>query len=222
MTDATPAALPAVLIVHPDGAVARALAEEAARGGWARAEAAWDLAGALAVGPGRFDAAALDDATGPGVAEALREAGFAGPILALGGASAEVSDAMGKPFRLAEFLARLRRLLDAARAVDERSIPIGSFVFRPAARQLIGPAPDAVARLTEKEAAILVFLHDAGGAAVERQTLLSEVWGYNEQVDTHTLETHIYRLRQKIEADPARARYLVTEAGGYRLVAGAE
>ena len=88
-------------------------------------------------------------ATGPGVAEALREAGFAGPILALGGASAEVSDAMGKPFRLAEFLARLRRLLDAARAVDERSIPIGSFVFRPAARQLIGPAPDAVARLTD-------------------------------------------------------------------------
>ncbi|MDG2294137.1 MAG: helix-turn-helix domain-containing protein, partial [Paracoccaceae bacterium] len=54
---------------------------------------------------------------------------------------------------------------------------------------------------------------------VARDTLLHEVWGYNANVTTHTLETHIYRLRQKIEPDPTRASLLITESGGYKLVA---
>jgi DNA-binding response OmpR family regulator len=73
-------------------------------------------------------------------------------------------------------------------------------------------------RLTEKEAAILKFLYRAGARAVARQVLLNEVWGYNAGVSTHTLETHIYRLRQKIEPDPTNVRLLITEGGGYRLV----
>ena len=72
-------------------------------------------------------------------------------------------------------------------------------------------------RLTEKEAAILKFLYRAGGKPVPRQILLNEVWGYNSAVTTHTLETHIYRLRQKIEPDPTNSRLLLTEGGGYRL-----
>jgi DNA-binding response OmpR family regulator len=79
------------------------------------------------------------------------------------------------------------------------------------------PAKNRRIRLTEKEAAILKFLYRAGTRAVARQVLLNEVWGYNAAVTTHTLETHIYRLRQKIEPDPANARLLVTEGGGYRL-----
>ena len=74
-------------------------------------------------------------------------------------------------------------------------------------------------RLTEKETNILKFLYRAQSGVVARDVLLHEVWGYNAGVTTHTLETHIYRLRQKIEPDPSNARLLVTESGGYRLVA---
>jgi DNA-binding response OmpR family regulator len=73
-------------------------------------------------------------------------------------------------------------------------------------------------RLTEIEVAILKCLYRMGEKAVTREVLLDEIWGYNAEVATHTLETHIYRLRQKIEPDPSNAQILVTEAGGYRLV----
>jgi DNA-binding response OmpR family regulator len=73
-------------------------------------------------------------------------------------------------------------------------------------------------RLTEKETAILRYLYRAGKTPVPRDQLLTEVWGYNSGVTTHTLETHIYRLRQKIEKDPSNATLLVTEGGGYKLV----
>ena len=94
---------------------------------------------------------------------------------------------------------------------------IGPYTFRPAAKLLQEPVKNRRIRLTEKEAAILKFLYRAGTKSVARQVLLNEVWGYNAAVTTHTLETHIYRLRQKIEPDPANARLLVTEGGGYRL-----
>jgi DNA-binding response OmpR family regulator len=99
-------------------------------------------------------------------------------------------------------------------------IRIGPYEFSPEDKALRHGSADRRIRLTEKEAAILAFLHRKGARAVPRQELLSEVWGYNPAVTTHTLETHIYRLRRKIEADPAKARLLVTEAGGYRLAVG--
>ena len=72
-------------------------------------------------------------------------------------------------------------------------------------------------RLTDKETAILKYLYRAGDKVVSRDVLLDEVWGYNESVTTHTLETHVYRLRQKIEQDPSNVKILITEPGGYRL-----
>ena len=104
-----------------------------------------------------------------------------------------------------------------SRTARTRSSRIGPYTFRPAAKLLQEPAKNRRIRLTEKEAAILKFLYRAGTRSVARQVLLNEVWGYNAAVTTHTLETHIYRLRQKIEPDPANARLLVTEGGGYRL-----
>ncbi len=70
-------------------------------------------------------------------------------------------------------------------------------------------------RLTEKEVAILVTLKNADGKAVSRQRLLDEVWAYAQGVETHTLETHIYRLRQKIERDPAVPKIVITQEDGY-------
>jgi len=72
-------------------------------------------------------------------------------------------------------------------------------------------------RLTEKETNILKYLYRAGGKPVAREELLEEVWGYNSGVTTHTLETHVYRLRQKIEPERGTATLLMTEPGGYRL-----
>ena len=91
------------------------------------------------------------------------------------------------------------------------------YTFRPAAKVLQDTVKNRRIRLTEKECSILKFLYRAGGRPVARQVLLNEVWGYNAAVTTHTLETHIYRLRQKIEQDPANASLLLTEGGGYRL-----
>jgi DNA-binding response OmpR family regulator len=94
---------------------------------------------------------------------------------------------------------------------------LGPYTFKPSAKLLLTPDNKKV-RLTEKETSILKYLYRAGEQAVGRDILLHEVWGYNAGVTTHTLETHIYRLRQKIERDPSNAEILVTETGGYRLV----
>ncbi|WP_307718718.1 helix-turn-helix domain-containing protein [Azospirillum sp. B4] len=94
---------------------------------------------------------------------------------------------------------------------------IGPYEFRAVARVLRAGEDGTETRLTDKEAQILAYLYRAEGAIVSRERLLDQVWNYNEGVTTHTLETHIYRLRQKMERDPANAVLLVTEPGGYRL-----
>jgi len=70
---------------------------------------------------------------------------------------------------------------------------------------------------TEKENKILIFLAKFKGGVVSREYLLKELWRYHQEVETHTLETHIYRLRQKIEEDPLKPQVLKTHEGGYSL-----
>ncbi|HEX2255859.1 MAG TPA: helix-turn-helix domain-containing protein, partial [Afifellaceae bacterium] len=100
---------------------------------------------------------------------------------------------------------------------EDATFAIGRYTFKPAAKMLLDDNGGKI-RLTEKETAILKYLYRAGERTVTRDVLLSEVWGYNSGVTTHTLETHIYRLRQKIERDPSHAEILVTDSGGYKLV----
>ena len=179
----------------------------------------------------RFDAIILDvglpDGDGRDLCAALRKAGLRMPIIMLTGSDEEsdvvrglesgANDYIAKPFRLNELLARLRAQLRIFENSEDAVFTIGPYTFRPSAKLLQEPLRNRRIRLTEKEAAILKFLYRAGTKPVARQILLNEVWGYNAAVTTHTLETHIYRLRQKIEPDPANARLLVTEGGGYRL-----
>ena len=179
----------------------------------------------------RFDALILDvglpDGDGRDLCANLRRRGLRMPIIMLTGSDEETdvvrgleagaNDYIAKPFRLNELLARLRAQLRIFENSEDAVFTIGPYTFRPSVKLLQEPQRNRRIRLTEKEAAILKFLYRAGTKPVARQVLLNEVWGYNAAVTTHTLETHIYRLRQKIEPDPANARLLVTEGGGYRL-----
>ena len=124
---------------------------------------------------------------------------------------------MAKPFRLPVLLARLRAQLRQHEQSEDAVFTIGPYTFRPSAKLLIHGGTKKKVRLTEKETSILKYLYHSGTNVVGRETLLREVWGYNVNVTTHTLETHVYRLRQKIETDPSKAELLVTEPDGYRL-----
>ena len=169
----------------------------------------------------------LPDVDGREAVRLLRKNGFKSPIIMLTGHDADSDTILGleagandyvtKPFRFAVLLARIRAQLRSHEASEDAVFPIGPYSFRPGTKLLVNERGSKV-RLTEKETAILRYLYRSGEKPVSREVLLQEVWGYNSGVTTHTLETHIYRLRQKIEQDPANAALLVTEAGGYKLV----
>ena len=151
------------------------------------------------------------------VAVNLREQGLSCPVLLLCDGDIQTAHpSITKPFRFSALLARLHGLNTHQGTGDGAAVKIGPYTFHPSAKLL--QSDSRKVRLTEKETNILKFLHASAGT-VPRDILLHEVWGYGPAVATHTLETHIYRLRKKIEQDPARAQILLTEDGGYRLSA---
>ena len=127
-------------------------------------------------------------------------------------------DCVMKPFKLASLLSCIRSHLHKHEQSETAEFTVGPYKFMPSTRQLIRIGNKNHVRLTDKESSILIYLFRAGNSAVSRDVLLNEVWGYTADVTTHTLETHIYRLRQKIECNPSAAKILITEPGGYRLV----
>ena len=157
----------------------------------------------------------------------MRKAGVKCPVIMLTAADSDADTILGlesgandyvtKPFKFAVLLARVRAQLRQHEQSEDAVFAIGQYTFKPASKLLVDEKDNKI-RLTEKETSILKYLYRSGDKVVSRDTLLHEVWGYNAGVTTHTLETHIYRLRQKIEADPSNAAILVTEPGGYRLV----
>ncbi len=223
-----------LLIVDDDAALRATLAEQLSLDGEfepAEASTAEEAEQMLASPTNRFDAVLLDiglpDGDGRELCTRLRRQGLKIPVIMLTGADGEqdvvrgldagANDYIAKPFRLNELLARLRAQLRVFDNSEDAVFLVGPYTFRPSAKLLMEQARNRKIRLTEKESAILKYLYRAGGKPVGRQILLNEVWGYNSAVTTHTLETHIYRLRQKIEPDPTNARLLLTEGGGYRL-----
>lgn len=170
----------------------------------------------------------LPDMDGRELCRLMRKQGVKCPVVMLTahdsdadtilGLDAGANDYVSKPFKFPVLLARIRAQLRQHEQSEDAVFTLGPYTFKPAAKILIAEN-DRKVRLTEKETNILKFLYRAQDGVVARDVLLHEVWGYNAGVTTHTLETHIYRLRQKIEPDPSNARLLVTESGGYRLVA---
>lgn len=169
----------------------------------------------------------LPDMDGREACKIIRRNGYKGPVIMLTAQTSEADTILGldsgandyvtKPFRFAVLLARIRAHLRQNEHSEDAMFKVGPYTFKPSAKLLLREDNRKV-RLTEKETAIIKFLLRAGEQIVSRELLLQDVWGYNAGVTTHTLETHVYRLRQKIERDPSHAEILVTEGGGYKLI----
>jgi DNA-binding response OmpR family regulator len=221
-----------ILIVDDDADMRDALVEQLALHEEFEAVAAESgTKGVQAAKVGHVDLVIMDvglpDVDGREAVRILRKNGFKAPIIMLTGhdtdsdtilgLEAGANDYVAKPFRFAVLLARIRAQLRQHEASEDAVFNIGPYTFRPSSKLLVNPKGNKV-RLTEKETAILRYLYRAGQRPVSREVLLQEVWGYNSGVTTHTLETHIYRLRQKVERDASTPSILVTEGGGYKLI----
>jgi len=222
-----------ILIVDDDAALRHSLAEQLElHEEFAVVQAETANRALEAAKQGYFDAILLDvglpDMDGRELCRLMRRSNIRSPIVmltsadtdsdAILGLDAGANDYVTKPFRLSVLLARIRAQLRQHEQSEDAIFTIGPYTFRPGAKLMLDASGRKKVRLTEKETSILKYLYRAGDRTVGRDALLNEVWGYNAGVTTHTLETHVYRLRQKIERDPARAEILVTEPGGYRLV----
>jgi len=205
-----------ILLAESDDVLRASLAEQLEREGYdVIAACNGQEADVSAREPLGFAIIGLSDAEQ--LAANLREQGLSCPILLLVGDDASSAfETLTRPFRFSALLARLHALNNHHAPSDDSAVRIGPYTFHPSAKLL--QADGRKVRLTEKETNILKFLHASSGT-VPRDILLHEVWGYSPAVATHTLETHIYRLRKKIEQDPAKAQILLTEGGGYRLSA---
>ena len=222
-----------VLLVEDDEALSQSLCEQLELHEEFDMSAVASGAEALqAIKTAHFDLIILDvglpDIDGTIVCRLMRRSGFKSPIIMLTGADSEADTILGldsgandyvtKPFQFSVLLARIRAQLRQHERSEDVVFSVGPYTFGPGAKLLIDNESNEKIRLTTKESATLKYLYRSANMVISRDELLSEVWGYNSGVDTHTLETFIYRLRQKIERDPSNPELLVTEPGGSRLV----
>lgn len=169
----------------------------------------------------------LPDTDGRDLCRLMRRQGIKTPVIILSGHGSDADMVLGldsgandyvtKPVRFRVLLARVHAQCRQFELSVDASFAFGPYTFRPSAKMLVDAETNRKLHLTAKEAAILKYLYRAGNRPVPREVLLDEVWGYRTGATTHTLETHIYRLRQKIERTPGATQMLVTEAAGYRL-----
>lgn len=132
------------------------------------------------------------------------------------GLDAGANDYIASPFKYGILVARLRAHLRQYELSEDAILRIGPYVFRPTVRALHHSGTGREIRLSDKECAILKYLCRAGDA-VSCDRIYSDIWDHNEPLMTHTLQTHIYRLRQKIENNPSKPEIIVSEMGGYRI-----
>ena len=222
-----------VLLVDDDDALRATLAEQLALHEDFRTTSAGDGAGALeCVSGGHFDVILLDvglpDMDGRDVCRLIRRKGVHTPIIMLTalesdadiilGLDSGANDYLAKPFRLGVLLARIRAQIRQHETNEDAAFIVGPYSFRPGARLMTHNETQKQISLSDKECAILKHLYRASDTVVGCEALYGEIWGHALPLATHTLQTHIYRLRQKIEPEPGKPRILISEAGGYRVV----
>jgi DNA-binding response OmpR family regulator len=224
-----------ILIVDGDAAARTELGREITRLGHTVSYATTAEAASLALARAtRPDLALIEtdlpDSDGRELVARLRRRGALLPLILLAdnaseedivwGLDAGADDFLVRPLRMREVAARIRAQFRATILQEEGDLKVGILTFRPATRIAVHPFLPHPVRLTEKEASLLARLCRADGRPVSRQTLLREVWGYSPNVSSHTVETHIYRLRRKIEGGQGTPPILLSEEGGYRLATG--
>ncbi len=222
-----------ILIIDDDADVRESLVEHfALQDGIEAVAVETGIKGVQAARAGHVDLVIMDvglpDVDGREAVRMLRKSGFTAPVIMLTGNNrdsdailgfeAGANDYVVKPFQFAVLLARIRVQLRQHEASEDAVFTIGHCTFNPRSKQLIDPK-GCKRRLTQKETAILRYLYRAGQRPVSREALLQEIWGDNPSVTTHTLETHIYRLRRKVEKDASNPSVLVTVGGAYKLLA---
>ncbi len=221
-----------ILLVEDDDALRQSLGEQLQLHEEFTTIEADSGAEALSLAKGEyFDAILLDvglpDMDGREVCRLMRRSGVKSPVIMLTAAGSDADTILGldagandyvtKPFRLGVLLARLRAQLRQHKQSEDAVFTIGPYSFRPSAKMLVHTDSKQKVGLTGFETALLKYLYRSGNLVVGRDTLLDEIWGYNADVNTHTVETHVYRLRRKIESDPYNPKILMTEPEGYRL-----
>lgn len=222
-----------ILLVDEDEAVRANLASQLAlREEYTAFEADNATSALSAVEQEKYDAILLDivlpDMDGRDVVRLMRRKGIQVPVIvvtaiqgdadAILALDAGANDVVAKPFSLGVLLARIRAHMRQHELSEDAAFTIGPYTFRPAEKTLRHGGRKTEISLSDKESAILKYLYRYGDRVVSCDTLYSEIWDYNTSLMTHTLQTHIYRLRQKIEENPSRPTFLVSESGGYRLV----
>lgn len=172
----------------------------------------------------------LPDMNGYEACKLLRRTGNKKPIIMVSESAQDsdvilglefgANDFVSTPLHAGVLMARIRAHLRQHEQSEAAEVFLGPYLFKPHARLLVDAIRNSKIRLTETETSLLRFMHEHNGKPVTQKELLIGVWGYSTKAHTHTVTTHIYRLRQKIEADPAVPSLLCTTRDGYCLAAG--
>ena len=169
----------------------------------------------------------LADVSLSSLCENIRQKGVRSPIIlvaeergedvAIAALDAGANDYVLKPFKINVLVAKIRSNIRQFEQSEFAILRFGRFSFKPGDKILLNNSSREEVRLTDKETAIIKLLYLSGGEVVTRATLLEEVWGYNTTLTTHTLETHIYRIRQKVGNASSGQDFIATESEGYRM-----
>jgi DNA-binding response OmpR family regulator len=215
-----------IFLLIPDASLRDAVAEQIAAGKLGAPRVVETVQALLKQSEGEtpcvivIDEAAYDKKTAAAL-QVLGERAERPALLMLGGADdvEEITESFAKPLRLGHLLTRLRYYIETAPLLRDRAVAFGPYRLEPQSRRVTRDSGEAI-RLTEKETALLAFLAGRAEPATRRD-ILAGVWGYDERIDTHTLETHIYQLRKKLEAEKdSNDNWLIFEGGTYRLAGG--